>query len=793
MSILLWRFFLFLITIGGLQAQLPRTFSIQGVLSGTQFKSEHAHIITTTLYAVDSEDKSLYSQSDTLFIERNGLFTIQIGKDKGLPSSLSFDKQYVVEFTVNGSVMPMRIPLQSVPYAITSEKVSDNSVEMRHLSEGLKQQLQIQEDSKSGKGENTLANYVGGFRSVISGGDENRTSANFSSILGGYTNNVSGTYGTVAGGQSNSVSGNWSFVGGGQNNRAMGSWSSVTAGRDNTIASSATYAAIGGGITNQVGANNGTISGGSSNIVTAQGGTVSGGQSNRAMQTFATVSGGQNNIASGQGSVTAGGMNNKATSQYSIVSGGSNNEANGNHAVVSGGMNNDANAEFSSIAGGNENVIASNARSSFISGGSNNKINSGMNAGVMGSNNTITSSNNSFVMGTGNTISNASNGIGIGTGNQVSGQNATAIGIGNIANANNEFVIGSYASTSSNPVNTSNTAFTGNKRFSVGIGSSSGQRKNAITVFENGNTLFQGKVLTTETAFLNSAEIINDVTIGGDVDVVGDVTVNGTLNATGQFNASNLSGTNTGDVTIGTANGLSMNGQILSLATATTTNAGAMSASDKVKLDGISVAGTSATHGFQTFTQTTTFQVPAGITQLYVQLWGGGGGGGSNRCGLPGGGGGSGGYVSATIAVVPGEQLELIIGNGGAPDQTNGGCNCGCDPNGLPGGVTKITRLGSSTDILIATGGGGGGGACRNGSTGWAGAVCAITSAAGGGGAGGSFVFTRGVGVFISSSINGNQGSGASGGNGVCVSGVCFGSGGNNMIAGSAGAVAIDW
>jgi microcystin-dependent protein len=40
-------------------------------------------------------------------------------------------------------------------------------------------------------------------------------------------------------------------------------------------------------------------------------------------------------------------------------------------------------------------------------------------------------------------------------------------------------------------------------------------------------------------------------------------------------------------VTIGTANGLSVSGQTLSLATATTTSPGAMSASDKTKLDGI--------------------------------------------------------------------------------------------------------------------------------------------------------------------------------------------------------------
>jgi hypothetical protein len=245
-------------------------------------------------------------------------------------------------------------------------------------------------------------------------------------------------------------------------------------------------------------------------------------------------------------------------------------------------------------------------------------------------------------------------------------------------------------------------------------------------------------------------------------------------------------------VTIGTANGLSVSGQILSLSTATTTTAGAMSAADKAKLDGISSGGSSAQHGYQTFTQTTTFQVPAGITQLYVQLWGGGGGGGSNRCGSLGGGGGSGGYVSATIAVVPGEVLQLTIGNGGLGDQTNGGCNCGCDPDGQPGQETKITRTGSNSAAIKATGGQPGSGACRNGSTG-PGAICAITTANGSGGQGGSFVFNRGEGVFISSSSNGNNGNGVNGGSAICISGTCYGAGGNNMSAGSVGAIAIDW
>jgi len=583
-------------------AQVPRTMSVQGVLTGSQFNSKQYQVIITSLYAVGEKSFSLYTQTDTLNVDRDGLFTIQLGKEKGLPTSLAFDKQYVVEFTVNGNVIPMRIPLQSVPYAITSEKVSDNSVELRHLSDELKQKLLFQQDAKSAKSENILANYIGGFRSVIAGGDENRTSANYASITGGFTNSVSGTFGTIGGGQSNMVPGNYGFVGGGSENRAQGSWSTVTAGNGNIVSSSSMYGTVSGGQTNQVGGNHGTIGGGRSNVVASQSATVSGGQENRAMQTFATVSGGQNNatsgmhstigggngnIASGQVSIISGGMNNKSTGQYSVVSGGLNNESIGSYSNVSGGLNNDANGDFTTISGGQDNVVSSNARHSFIAGGTTNRINSGMNSGIMGSNNTVTTSSNGYIIGTNNTVSSSSNGMSFGFNNQVSGLNATAIGMGNIANGNNEFVLGSFASNSTNPAATTNTAFTGNRRFSVGIGSSVSQRKNAITVFENGNTVFQGKVLTTETAYLNSAEIANDIAVRGDMSVTGDATVNGTLNATGQFNASNLSGTNTGDVTIGTANGLSMNGQTLSLATVTTTTAGAMSASDKVKLNSI--------------------------------------------------------------------------------------------------------------------------------------------------------------------------------------------------------------
>ena len=580
-------------------AQVPRTISVQGIINSDNINYSELHVLTTKLF---EHETIVYLQQDTIRLERDGLFTIVLGKSNGLPSTLRFDKQYLIEYAIDGQIMPMRMPLHTVPYAFTSENVSENSIDIQHLSAELKRVLNLTNPSEIEKMEKTLANYVGGFKSVIAGGDENRTSANYSSILGGGMNNVSGSYGTVTGGQSNFASGGWSFSGGGQNNRAQASYSASISGMNNIVTSSATYGIISGGNNNQVGGSYGSIGGGQSNVAGTLGTTVSGGVSNRAMQSYATVSGGQNNIANGahaaigggnnnsatnQGSTISGGISNKSIGSNATVSGGMNNEANGASSTISGGMNNEANADNSVISGGSDNTISSGSRNSMISGGMKNIINSGTNNGIIGSSNTLNSGNNSYVFGTSNSVNSGQNSITMGNGNQVSGQNTVAIGTGNIAGLQNEVVVGTYNHNSNNPANTTNQDFIGNRRFTVGIGNSASQRKNGMTIFENGNTLFQGKILTTGTAYVHSVEVANDAMIGGNVNVVGNTNMNGTLQVTGTINGSNLSGTNTGDITIGTASGLSLTGQALSLAIATITDAGAMSSSDKTKLNSI--------------------------------------------------------------------------------------------------------------------------------------------------------------------------------------------------------------
>jgi hypothetical protein len=83
--------------------------------------------------------------------------------------------------------------------------------------------------------------------------------------------------------------------------------------------------------------------------------------------------------------------------------------------------------------------------------------------------------------------------------------------------------------------------------------------------------------------------------------------------------------------------------------------------------------------------------VPAGVTSILVECWGGGGGGGYAT------GGGGGGYITAKINVAPLSNASLTIGAGGVFAQ---GTN-----NGITGGTTSF-NIGSFA--LNATGGVGG-------------------------------------------------------------------------------------
>jgi hypothetical protein len=173
-----------------------------------------------------------------------------------------------------------------------------------------------------------------------------------------------------------------------------------------------------------------------------------------------------------------------------------------------------------------------------------------------------------------------------------------------------------------------------------------------------------------------------------------------------------------------------------------------------------------------------TWLVPEGVHTVTVDARGGSGGDGWN---VDGGGsvkgiGGNGGQVQATLAVTPGETLEIFVGGAGMNATTlpgsggyNGGGNGADSPFGYAGGggggATDLRRGGVAlTDrIIVAAGGGSGSGWC--------------TAGTGNGGAGGDLIGANGQ------DCVGNVGTGGTQNGGGTINGA-FGIGGGTGLMG---------
>jgi hypothetical protein len=128
-----------------------------------------------------------------------------------------------------------------------------------------------------------------------------------------------------------------------------------------------------------------------------------------------------------------------------------------------------------------------------------------------------------------------------------------------------------------------------------------------------------------------------------------------------------------------------------------------------------STAGTNPATGVGCYA---TFTVPAGMTSANVYLWGAGG---RNPADYTGGGGG---FATGTLALSPGQVMEIVVGEGGtgATNRTLGGggpSNCGISQQG-GGASIALTNLegfdaiegcaAKAPQVFLVAGGGGGGG-----------------------------------------------------------------------------------
>lgn len=107
---------------------------------------------------------------------------------------------------------------------------------------------------------------------------------------------------------------------------------------------------------------------------------------------------------------------------------------------------------------------------------------------------------------------------------------------------------------------------------------------------------------------------------------------------------------------------------------------------------------TDSVHGAQLFTGSGTFNVPQGVTTVFLTGVAGGGGAGGTAAtatAMSGSGGGGGATVRQAITTTPGAAVTVTIGGGGAGGSANN-----------PGATGGSTSFGAS---LTLTGGGGGG------------------------------------------------------------------------------------
>ena len=205
---------------------------------------------------------------------------------------------------------------------------------------------------------------------------------------------------------------------------------------------------------------------------------------------------------------------------------------------------------------------------------------------------------------------------------------------------------------------------------------------------------------------------------------------------------------------------------------------------------GLSPTGTAA-DVFNTV-GTTPWVAPAGVTQVFVEVWGSGGSGATGNGSSHGGGGGGGEYSSGFLAVTPGNTYNIVIPAGGASVTGSGlNGNAGSSTT-FTGDSGSITGHGGGAGILRASWQGGGGGSGGSGSTapthfnGGSGGVSNPYGGSGGSSAGSSAAGNSGSGYGGTTAAPTAGGNGGASSNGSSASNGSVPGGGGGGTTGSA-------
>ena len=140
-------------------------------------------------------------------------------------------------------------------------------------------------------------------------------------------------------------------------------------------------------------------------------------------------------------------------------------------------------------------------------------------------------------------------------------------------------------------------------------------------------------------------------------------------------------------------------------------------------------AGTGIPSSLEVFTSSLTWTRPAGVSKVYVQVWGGGGAGVTGSNNSSGGGGGGGGYSAGLVSV--NGNVNVTVGAGGGTSGASGGSSS------FAGGTTLTGAGGSGATTVTGGAGGAGSGGTIN-LTGGSGGISIAQDASSGAPGGGS-------------------------------------------------------
>jgi gliding motility-associated-like protein len=174
----------------------------------------------------------------------------------------------------------------------------------------------------------------------------------------------------------------------------------------------------------------------------------------------------------------------------------------------------------------------------------------------------------------------------------------------------------------------------------------------------------------------------------------------------------------------------------------------------------------------------TVYVIPACVTSITVQVWGGSGAGASGSASNSGGGGGGGGYSMSVISVTPGSTYTLHVGNYGTPTGT---ATAGSGGDSWFGSASTLMAKGGAGGNTGGNGGLGGDKAAGIGQTTYSGGNGGnyFNAANSGGGGGGS------TGYSINDGLNGAAGTASAGGAGAIGENGNGGNGGGNGQTGT--------